>query len=43
MIAGKALMDRHAPAALRDHGAARLRRIEGADRALAWPGRQLYP
>ena len=35
LIAGKVLMDRHAPRALRDTAAARLRRIEGADRALA--------
>ena len=35
MIAGKVLMDRNAPAALLDTAQARLRRIEGADRALA--------
>ena len=36
-IAGKVLMDRNAPAALRDTAQSRLRPIEGADRALARP------
>ena len=35
MIAGKVMMDRNAPAALMRHAAARLRREQGADRALA--------
>ena len=34
-IAGKVLMDRHAPRALRDSARTRLRRVEGADRPLA--------
>ena len=40
MIAGKVLMDRNAPARSARHGEARLRRKQGADRALA-PSRRL--
>ena len=37
MIAGKVLMDRNAPAALTDTAQTGLRRIQGADRQVAWP------
>ena len=38
MIAGKAMMDRNAPAALIDDVQTRYDDTQGADRALAWPG-----
>ena len=38
MIAGKVLMDRNAPARAHRHSAAGLRRIQGADREVAWQG-----